>query len=43
MARFFRVFNLDAAKTAYIERIVPSLEEDNYPIPSTKEVFEKPL
>ncbi|EGR27408.1 hypothetical protein IMG5_195900 [Ichthyophthirius multifiliis] len=43
MARFFRVFNLDSAKAAYIERVVSELEEESYPIPSTKENFDKPL
>lgn len=28
MARFFRLFNLDAASTAYIERIVPSFDPE---------------
>lgn len=46
MARFFRVFNIDGARTAYLERIVPSYEEEEeemYPVPSSKDNFEKPL
>jgi hypothetical protein len=29
MARFFRLFNIDAASTAYIERLVPSYEGED--------------
>jgi surfeit locus 1 family protein len=43
MARFFRVFNMDSAKAAYIERVVSSSEDETYPLPSTKESFDKPL
>ncbi len=47
MARFHRLFNLDAAGTAYIERIVPSYESEEeeslYPVPATKENFDRPL
>ena len=38
MARFFRLFNIDAASTAYIERLVPSYEgeeEELYPVPAS--------
>jgi len=46
MARFFRVFNIDGASTAYLERIVPSYEEEDtemYPVPASKDNFEKPI
>lgn len=46
MARYFRVFNIDGARTAYLERIVPSYEEEDtelYPVPASKENFEKPI
>jgi len=43
MATFFNIFNYDAASTAYIERIVPKLDDGEavYPIPSTKDNFFK--
>jgi len=47
MGKFFRLFNLDSLNTAYIERVVPSFEEGEaeglYPIPATKDTFERPL
>lgn len=47
MGKFLRLFNLDAVNTAYIERVVPSIEsgeeEGLYPIPATVETFERPL
>lgn len=47
MGKIFRLFNLDGVNAAYIERVVPSFEEGEeeglYPIPSTKETFERPL
>ncbi|EAR97347.2 SURF1 family protein (macronuclear) [Tetrahymena thermophila SB210] len=46
MGKIFRLFNLDAINTAYIERVVPSFEEGEeglYPIPATKDTFERPL
>lgn len=44
MARLFRVYNVDGAKAAYLERIVPSYEEEDtdlYPVPASKDNFEK--
>jgi surfeit locus 1 family protein len=42
MARLFRSFNLDGASTAYLERVVPELDEDaEYPLPATKDNFVK--
>lgn len=47
MGKIFRLFNLDAVNAAYIERVVPSFEEGEeeglYPIPATKNTFERPL
>lgn len=46
MARFFRLFNIDAASTAYIERLVPSYEgeeEELYPVPASIQNFDKPV
>ncbi|KRX05491.1 hypothetical protein PPERSA_04528 [Pseudocohnilembus persalinus] len=46
MARFFRVFNLDGARAAYLERIVPDYDEEEselYPVPASKDNFEQPL
>lgn len=43
MARFFRVFNLDGARAAYLERIVPDYDEEEselYPVPASKDNFE---
>jgi surfeit locus 1 family protein len=45
MARLFRLFNYESASQAYIERMVPSLEEESeglYPVPATKDTFFKP-
>lgn len=35
-AKFFRVFNRDACSSAYIERVVPELDEESFPVPTTK-------
>jgi len=46
MARYFRVYNIDGARAAYLERIVPSYEEEDtelYPVPASKDNFEKPI
>lgn len=46
MSRFFRVYNINGASTAYLERIVPSYEEEDeelYPVPASKINFEKPI
>jgi hypothetical protein len=46
MARFFRVFNIDGASVAYIERVVPSYEDGSeslYPVPATPTNYDKPL
>lgn len=46
MARFFRLYNIDAASTAYIERLVPSYEgeeEELYPVPASIQNFDKPV
>ena len=43
MSRFFRVYNIDGARSAYLERIVPSYEEEDmemYPVPASKDNFE---
>jgi surfeit locus 1 family protein len=45
MARFHRFYNITGASKAYIERIVPSYEEDEeelYPVPASKENYDKP-
>jgi hypothetical protein len=45
ICRFFRFVNLNASKTAYIERVVKDYEsepEDNYPVPATKDTYFKP-
>jgi len=45
MARLTRIFNYESASQAYIERMVPSLEEESeglYPVPATKDTFFKP-
>jgi surfeit locus 1 family protein len=45
MAKFHRLYNIDSASVAYIERLVPSYDsegEELYPVPSTKDNFEKP-
>lgn len=44
ICRFFRLFNFNAAKSAYIERVVDSYDsepEDNYPVPATKDSYFK--
>jgi len=44
MNRFFRSHNLYASSIAYIERVVPELDEDSatsFPIPATRETWTK--
>lgn len=44
MSRFFRLFNLNAAKVAYIERVIPGQEEvpeDAVPEPATSQTIQK--
>jgi len=45
MARLFKFFNYEGASQAYIERLVPSYDEESeglYPVPGTKDTFFKP-
>jgi len=42
MARFFRLFNIDGASQAYVERMITSYDEESeglYPVPATKDTF----
>ena len=46
MSRYHRFFNISAASKAYIERVVPSYDEEDqelYPVPASKDNFDKPL
>jgi len=46
MARFFRFYNISGASAAYIERLVPSYEEEDqelYPVPASIQNFDKPV
>lgn len=44
ICNFFRLFNFNSARTAYLERVVDSYDseaEDNYPVPATKDTYFK--
>lgn len=46
MARFHKFFNITGASRAYIERIVPSYEDDAenlYPVPASINNYDKPI
>ena len=45
MTKFFRLYNSDAASSAYIERMIANYDEETeslYPVPATKDTFMKP-